>query len=61
MTTITQRVDAARARGETLEAARKTIDLSDLRRQFAGDSWVHGALFDAYIAGPAVTNAWNIH
>ena len=57
---ITQRVDQARARGETLEASRGLIDLSDLRRQFAGDSPVHGTLFDAYVAGPAVTNAWNI-
>lgn len=60
MATITQRVDEARARGETLEAARGRIDLSDLRRQFAGDSPVHAALFDAYVAGPAVTNAWNM-
>lgn len=60
MTTITRRVDEARARGETLESDRSRIDLSDLRRQFAGDSPVHGALFDAYVAGPAVTNAWKI-
>jgi cyclase len=60
MTTVTQRVDAVRAHGETLEVARSRIDLSDVRRQFAGDSPVHGALFDAYVTGPAVTNAWNI-
>ena len=36
------------------------MDLPDLRRQFAGDSPVHGALFDTYVEGPAVTNAWNI-
>jgi cyclase len=60
MTAITQRVDEARAEGKSLEAARGQIDLSDLRRQFAGDSPVHGTLFDAYVVGPAVTNAWNI-
>ena len=60
MTTITQRVDEARARGDTLESARGRIDLGDLRRQFARDNPVHGALFDAYVAGPAVTNAWNL-
>jgi glyoxylase-like metal-dependent hydrolase (beta-lactamase superfamily II) len=60
MATITQRVDEARARGDTLEIARGRIDLSDLRRQFAGDSKVHATLFDAYVAGPAVTNAWNL-
>jgi cyclase len=60
MSTIAQRVDEARARGESLEIGRSRIDLSDLRRQFAGDSPVHAALFDAYVAGPAVTNAWNL-
>lgn len=59
MTAISQRVDDARARGDTLETARGHIDLSGLRRQFAGDSVVHGTLFDAYVTGPAVTNAWN--
>jgi cyclase len=60
MATIVRRVDEARARGETLEVARGRIDLSDLRKQFAGSSPVHAALFDAYVTGPAVTNAWNI-
>lgn len=60
MRTITERVDEARARGETLEAARGSIDLSDLRLPFTGFSPVHEALFDAYVVGPAVTNAWNI-
>ena len=59
MSTIAQRVDQARASGEPLEAARGRIDLSDLRRQFSGDSLVNATLFDAYVAGPAVTNAWN--
>jgi glyoxylase-like metal-dependent hydrolase (beta-lactamase superfamily II) len=60
MATITKRVDEARARGDTLDAARGRIDLADLRRQFAGDSPVRATLFDAYVAGPAVTNAWNV-
>jgi glyoxylase-like metal-dependent hydrolase (beta-lactamase superfamily II) len=59
MSTIARQVDEARARGDTLEAARTHIDLSDLRRQFAGDSLVHATLFDAYVTGPAVANAWN--
>lgn len=59
MSTITRRVDEARAGGDSLEAARSRVDLSDLRRQFAGESEVNGALFDAYVTGPAVTNAWN--
>jgi hypothetical protein len=43
-----------------LEAARTRLNLSDLRRQFAGESEVNGALFDGYVTGPAVINAWNI-
>jgi cyclase len=60
MTTIARRVDEARSRGETLEVTRGRIDLQDLRRQFSNGSLVHGALFDAYVAGPAVTNVWNV-
>lgn len=61
MSMITQRVDEARADSDTLDAARPLIDLSDLRRKFAAGSEVNGALFDGYVTGPAVTNAWNIH
>ncbi|HEY5761190.1 MAG TPA: MBL fold metallo-hydrolase [Steroidobacter sp.] len=59
MTAVTQRVNAERAKGDSLEQARSRIDLSDFRRQFAGGSEVNGALFDAYVTGPAVTNVWN--
>lgn len=59
MTAVTQRVNAERAKGGSLDEARARIDLSDFRRQFAGDSEVNGALFDAYVTGPAVTNVWN--
>lgn len=59
MTAVTQRVNAERAKGGSLEEARKHVDLSDFRRQFAGESEVNGALFDAYVTGPAVTNVWS--
>ena len=60
MSSIARRVDDARARGATsLETARSRIDLSDLRREFATGSEVNGALFDGYVTGPAITNAWN--
>jgi glyoxylase-like metal-dependent hydrolase (beta-lactamase superfamily II) len=58
MSAVTQRVDAERSKGGSLEEARTRIDLSDFRRQFAGDSEVNGALFDVYVTGPAVTNVW---
>ena len=60
MSTITRRVDEVRPGSASLEAARDRLHLSDLRRQFAGDSEVKGALFDGYVAGPAVVNVWNI-
>jgi glyoxylase-like metal-dependent hydrolase (beta-lactamase superfamily II) len=59
MTAVTQRVNAERAKGGLLEEVRTRIDLSDFRRQFANGSEVNGALFDAYVTGPAVTNVWN--
>lgn len=60
MSAIVKRVDDVRPSSETLEAARARLNLSDLRRKFAGDSEVNGALFDGYVTGPAVTNVWNI-
>jgi cyclase len=60
MSAITRRVDAVSAVSDSLEAARTRLNLSDLRRQFAGESEVNGALFDGYVTGPAVINAWNI-
>lgn len=60
MSTITRRVDEVRTGSDSLDAARVRLDLSDLRRQFADGSEVNGALFDGYVAGPAVTNVWNI-
>lgn len=60
MSTLTRRVDGLRVGSDTLDAARARLNLSDLRREFAGGSEVNGALFDGYVAGPAVTNVWNI-
>lgn len=56
MTTIASRVDAAG--GDSLEALRRRVDLGDLKQQFSNGSDVNAALFDAYVTGPAVTNAW---
>lgn len=54
---VQSRTAAAVARGETAEQAQRSVDLSDFRRAFAGDSRVRGALFDAYVAAPAVARA----
>ncbi|HEX8068658.1 MAG TPA: MBL fold metallo-hydrolase [Pyrinomonadaceae bacterium] len=58
MNSVKQQTEAAVARGETLEAARKSVNLDDLRKLFAADSPVRNTLFNAYVAGPAVASAY---
>lgn len=58
MASISRQVEAAVARGETLEQARKSVDVADLKRRFAGDSKLVGFVFDYYVAGPAVRAAF---
>jgi glyoxylase-like metal-dependent hydrolase (beta-lactamase superfamily II) len=55
---VKQQTDAAVARGETLEQARKSVKLDDFRKQFAGDSPVRKVLFDNYVTGPAIAAAF---
>jgi len=57
-TTIAHQTDAAVAQGKTLEETRQAVDLAELRRRFAGDSQLRGALFDTYVAGPGVAAAY---
>lgn len=47
-------VAAARARGESLEQARKSITLADHRRIFAGEDQVRNVLFTQYVLGPGI-------
>ena len=51
-------VDAAVARGETLEQIQKTIKLDEWREKFAGDSSLRRAVFRNYLVGPAVIAAY---
>jgi glyoxylase-like metal-dependent hydrolase (beta-lactamase superfamily II) len=55
---INTQVAAAIARGETLEATRKAVDLSAFRQQFAGESKVRQFAFGMYVTGPAVESAY---
>jgi cyclase len=55
---VKQQTEAAVARGETLEQARKSVSLDEYRRQFAGDSTVRKVLFDIYVARPAIAAAF---
>lgn len=55
---INAQVAVAVARGDTLEATRKAVDLAAFRQQFAGDSKVRQFAFGMYVAGPAVESAY---
>ena len=53
-----RQVAAAAARGETLEQARKAVDLGEFRKAFAGDSRVRRDIFDSYVMGAGVAAAY---
>ncbi|QJR13479.1 MBL fold metallo-hydrolase [Usitatibacter palustris] len=56
---ITKQVAAAVARGESLEQTRKSVDLAEFQRAFAGDSAQKAFIFKSYVAGPAVAAAYD--
>lgn len=55
---VKRQADASKARGETLEQARKSINLEEFRKAFAGDSTVRQFLFDTYVKAPSVAAAF---
>lgn len=55
---VTRQTEAAAARGETLEQARKSVNLEEFRKQLAGESQFRNILFRNYVAGPAVAAAF---
>lgn len=59
MASVKQQAEAAVARGETLEQARKSVNLDEFRKLFAGDSAVRKTLFSNYVEYPAVEAAFN--
>ena len=58
MASVTAQTEAAIARGETLEQARKSVNIEEFQRRFAGDSKLLGFLFRNYVTGPAVASAY---
>ena len=54
-----QQVDAAVARGETLEQARKTIDLNEFQKAFAGESRMRRDVFVSYVMGAGLAAAFS--
>jgi hypothetical protein len=55
---IKEQTAAAVARGETLEQARRSVNLEEFRRRLAGDSPMRKISFQMYVAGPAVAAAF---
>jgi cyclase len=49
---------AAVARGETLEQARRSVDLAEFRKLLAGDSMLRRILFGDYVSGAGVAAAF---
>jgi glyoxylase-like metal-dependent hydrolase (beta-lactamase superfamily II) len=56
--TISEQVNAAVARGETLEQTRKSVNLDELQKVFAGDSRMRKLIFLNYVAGAGVEAAF---
>jgi glyoxylase-like metal-dependent hydrolase (beta-lactamase superfamily II) len=55
---IKAQTEAAVARGETLEQARRSVNLDQFQKRLAGDSPVRRFSFNMYVAGPAVAAAF---
>lgn len=55
---IAKQTEAAVARGETLEQARKSVNLEEFRKRLVGESQVRRVAFSMYVAGPAVAAAF---
>jgi len=55
---IAEQVQAAVARGETLEQTMKSVNLAELQQQFAGNSRMRKLIFMNYVAGGGVEAAF---
>jgi cyclase len=57
LVSLKEQTAAAVARGETLEQARRSVDLAEFRNLFAGDSRMRRILFGDYVSGAGVAAA----
>ena len=55
---MSRQTAAAAARGETLEQARKSVNLDEFRKLFAGDSRTRRDIFDSYVLGAGLAAAY---
>jgi glyoxylase-like metal-dependent hydrolase (beta-lactamase superfamily II) len=58
LNSINQQAEAAVKRGETLEQARKSVNLEEFRQAFAGDSQNKSFIFQTYVTAPGVEAAF---
>jgi hypothetical protein len=58
LNSIRDQTGAAVARGETLEAARKSVNLEEFRKLFAGDSRFKSFVFANYVTSSGVAAAY---
>ena len=55
---IKLQVETSVGRGEDLEQTRKSVDLAEFEKLFAGESKMRKAIFRSYVVGPAVAAAF---
>ena len=53
-----QQVEAAVARGETLEQTRKSVNLDEFQKLFAGESRIRRNVFSNYVKGAGLAAAF---
>ncbi|HEY9284459.1 MAG TPA: MBL fold metallo-hydrolase [Pyrinomonadaceae bacterium] len=58
LNSIREQTEAAVKRGETLEQARKSVNLDEFRKALAGDSQLRAFVFHNYVTLPAVAAAY---
>lgn len=55
---MSRQVAAAAARGETLEQTRRSVNLEEFRKAFAGESRTRRDIFDSYVTGAGLAAAY---
>jgi len=58
LASIKSQVEAAVARGATLDETRKSVNLDEFRTAIAGDSQLKRFIFAFYVAGPGIATAY---
>jgi len=58
LASLSEQTRAAVLRGETLEQARRSVNLEEFRKLIAGDSPLKSFIFNFYVAGPGVAAAY---